>query len=187
MVDSLCVFRTELLKLLVTCFSEAMYLSPSSESQVLNPWVSFFCSAENRLARHTKTTSRYPMHKSAHFEYFLFVLFNWTPQDEGFFLFFTLLHFFAGTFQKAKKPKELQITKGKIVFSSFLFVGCYAWNACLRSPQCGSMLLRPVDWDFLSKTFIFFCCIQWQPCNPPMTCHLWISSVYRCSFINTKL
>uniref|UniRef100_A0A3B3Z3X0 HID1 domain containing b n=1 Tax=Poecilia mexicana TaxID=48701 RepID=A0A3B3Z3X0_9TELE len=42
--------RTELLKLLLTCFSEAMYLSPSSETQVLNPWVSFFCSAENRHA-----------------------------------------------------------------------------------------------------------------------------------------
>uniref|UniRef100_A0A3Q2QIB7 HID1 domain containing n=1 Tax=Fundulus heteroclitus TaxID=8078 RepID=A0A3Q2QIB7_FUNHE len=42
--------RTELLKLLLTCFSEAMYLSPSSESQGLNPWVSFFCSAENRHA-----------------------------------------------------------------------------------------------------------------------------------------
>ncbi|MED6245026.1 cell wall biogenesis protein [Ataeniobius toweri] len=42
--------RTELLKLLLTCFSEAMYLSPSSDSQVLNPWVSFFCSAENRHA-----------------------------------------------------------------------------------------------------------------------------------------
>uniref|UniRef100_M4AQZ4 HID1 domain containing n=1 Tax=Xiphophorus maculatus TaxID=8083 RepID=M4AQZ4_XIPMA len=42
--------RTELLKLLLTCFSEAMYLSPLSDSQVLNPWVSFFCSAENRHA-----------------------------------------------------------------------------------------------------------------------------------------
>ncbi|XP_017293557.1 protein HID1b [Kryptolebias marmoratus] len=42
--------RTELLKLLLTCFSEAMYLSPSSDSSVLNPWVSFFCSAENRHA-----------------------------------------------------------------------------------------------------------------------------------------
>ncbi|KAM9424029.1 protein HID1b [Pholidichthys leucotaenia] len=40
--------RTELLKLLLTCFSEAMYLPPSSESKVINPWVSFFCSAENR-------------------------------------------------------------------------------------------------------------------------------------------
>uniref|UniRef100_A0A1A7Y216 HID1 domain containing n=1 Tax=Iconisemion striatum TaxID=60296 RepID=A0A1A7Y216_9TELE len=42
--------RTELLKLLLTCFSEAMYLSPSSDSKVLDPWVSFFCSAENRHA-----------------------------------------------------------------------------------------------------------------------------------------
>ncbi|XP_047464295.1 protein HID1-like [Mugil cephalus] len=42
--------RTELLKLLLTCFSEAMYLSPSSESKILNPWVSFFCSSENRHA-----------------------------------------------------------------------------------------------------------------------------------------
>uniref|UniRef100_A0A3Q2CV89 HID1 domain containing n=1 Tax=Cyprinodon variegatus TaxID=28743 RepID=A0A3Q2CV89_CYPVA len=42
--------RTELLKLLLTCFSEAMYLSPSSENQALNPWVAFFCSAENRHA-----------------------------------------------------------------------------------------------------------------------------------------
>ncbi|XP_072229876.1 protein HID1b [Leuresthes tenuis] len=42
--------RTELLKLLLTCFSEAMYLPPSSESKVLNPWVSFFCSTENRHA-----------------------------------------------------------------------------------------------------------------------------------------
>ncbi|KAM9716603.1 LOW QUALITY PROTEIN: protein HID1b [Menidia menidia] len=42
--------RTELLKLLLTCFSEAMYLPPSSESRVLNPWVSFFCSADNRHA-----------------------------------------------------------------------------------------------------------------------------------------
>ncbi|KAG7460184.1 hypothetical protein MATL_G00218970 [Megalops atlanticus] len=43
--------RTELLKLLLTCFSEAMYLPPSSsDSSVLNPWVTFFCSAENRHA-----------------------------------------------------------------------------------------------------------------------------------------
>ncbi|XP_040924361.1 protein HID1b isoform X2 [Betta splendens] len=42
--------RTELLKLLLTCFSEAMYLPPSSESRGLNPWVAFFCSAENRHA-----------------------------------------------------------------------------------------------------------------------------------------
>uniref|UniRef100_V9K8M1 Protein HID1 n=1 Tax=Callorhinchus milii TaxID=7868 RepID=V9K8M1_CALMI len=42
--------RTELLKLLLTCFSEAMYLSPSSEGNILNPWVQFFCSTENRHA-----------------------------------------------------------------------------------------------------------------------------------------
>ncbi|XP_033896296.2 protein HID1 [Acipenser ruthenus] len=42
--------RTELLKLLLTCFSEAMYLAPSSESNVLNPWVQFFCSTDNRHA-----------------------------------------------------------------------------------------------------------------------------------------
>ncbi|XP_039976888.1 protein HID1 isoform X6 [Xiphias gladius] len=42
--------RTELLRLLLTCFSEAMYLPPSSDNNVLNPWVTFFCSAENRHA-----------------------------------------------------------------------------------------------------------------------------------------
>ncbi|XP_039991453.1 protein HID1b [Xiphias gladius] len=42
--------RTELLKLLLTCFSEAMYLPPSSESRNLNPWVAFFCSTDNRHA-----------------------------------------------------------------------------------------------------------------------------------------
>nr|XP_046232325.1 protein HID1b [Scatophagus argus] len=42
--------RTELLKLLLTCFSEAMYLPPSSERKNINPWVSFFCSSENRHA-----------------------------------------------------------------------------------------------------------------------------------------
>ncbi|XP_034563422.1 protein HID1-like [Notolabrus celidotus] len=42
--------RTELLKLLLTCFSEAMYLPPSSDRKNLNPWVSFFCSTENRHA-----------------------------------------------------------------------------------------------------------------------------------------
>ncbi|XP_041830912.1 protein HID1b isoform X1 [Melanotaenia boesemani] len=42
--------RTELLKLLLTCFSEAMYLPPSTDSRVPNPWVSFFCSSENRHA-----------------------------------------------------------------------------------------------------------------------------------------
>ncbi|XP_041937953.1 protein HID1b [Alosa sapidissima] len=42
--------RTELLKLLLTCFSEAMYLSPSTDINTLNPWVTFFCSADNRHA-----------------------------------------------------------------------------------------------------------------------------------------
>ncbi|KAJ8371356.1 hypothetical protein SKAU_G00113840 [Synaphobranchus kaupii] len=42
--------RAELLKLLLTCFSEAMYLSPSPDQSVPNPWVSFFCSAHNRHA-----------------------------------------------------------------------------------------------------------------------------------------
>uniref|UniRef100_A0A674DZE7 HID1 domain containing n=1 Tax=Salmo trutta TaxID=8032 RepID=A0A674DZE7_SALTR len=38
-----------MLTLLLTCFSEAMYLPPSSDT-ILNPWVSFFCSTENRHA-----------------------------------------------------------------------------------------------------------------------------------------
>ncbi|XP_031429374.1 protein HID1 isoform X1 [Clupea harengus] len=42
--------RTELLRLLLTCFSEAMYLPPSSDTSILNPWVTFFCSTENRHA-----------------------------------------------------------------------------------------------------------------------------------------
>ncbi|XP_041942889.1 protein HID1 isoform X2 [Alosa sapidissima] len=43
--------RTELLRLLLTCFSEAMYLPPSSDNNnILNPWVTFFCSTENRHA-----------------------------------------------------------------------------------------------------------------------------------------
>ncbi|XP_016896198.1 protein HID1 [Cynoglossus semilaevis] len=42
--------RTELLRLLITCFSEAMYLPPSTDNTVLNPWVTFFCSTENRHA-----------------------------------------------------------------------------------------------------------------------------------------
>ncbi|KAG7263416.1 hypothetical protein CRUP_037779 [Coryphaenoides rupestris] len=42
--------RSELLRLLLTCFSEAMYLPPSSDNSVLNPWVTFFCSTENRHA-----------------------------------------------------------------------------------------------------------------------------------------
>uniref|UniRef100_A0A8C9YT17 HID1 domain containing n=1 Tax=Sander lucioperca TaxID=283035 RepID=A0A8C9YT17_SANLU len=39
-----------LLRLLLTCFSEAMYLPSSSDNNVLNPWVTFFCSTENRHA-----------------------------------------------------------------------------------------------------------------------------------------
>uniref|UniRef100_A0A8C5C006 HID1 domain containing n=1 Tax=Gadus morhua TaxID=8049 RepID=A0A8C5C006_GADMO len=42
--------QMELLRLLLTCFSEAMYLPPSSDHSVLNPWVTFFCSTENRHA-----------------------------------------------------------------------------------------------------------------------------------------
>uniref|UniRef100_A0A6Q2YE73 HID1 domain containing b n=1 Tax=Esox lucius TaxID=8010 RepID=A0A6Q2YE73_ESOLU len=42
--------RTELLKLLLTCFSEAMYLPPSTDNLCLNPWVTFFCSTDNRHA-----------------------------------------------------------------------------------------------------------------------------------------
>uniref|UniRef100_A0AAY3ZZC1 Uncharacterized protein n=1 Tax=Denticeps clupeoides TaxID=299321 RepID=A0AAY3ZZC1_9TELE len=42
--------RMELLKLLLTCFSEAMYLAPSSDKNILNPWVTFFCSTDNRHA-----------------------------------------------------------------------------------------------------------------------------------------
>ncbi|TNN71581.1 Protein HID1 [Liparis tanakae] len=42
--------RTELLRLLLTCFSEAMYLPSSTDNAVLNPWVTFFCSTENRHA-----------------------------------------------------------------------------------------------------------------------------------------
>ncbi|XP_063077846.1 protein HID1-like [Engraulis encrasicolus] len=42
--------RMELLKLLMTCFSEAMYLSPTTDNNTLNPWVAFFCSQDNRHA-----------------------------------------------------------------------------------------------------------------------------------------
>ncbi|XP_030631630.1 protein HID1-like [Chanos chanos] len=42
--------RTEVLKLLLTCFSEAMYLPPSADSNTINPWVRFFCSPDNRHA-----------------------------------------------------------------------------------------------------------------------------------------
>ncbi|XP_077979763.1 protein HID1-like isoform X1 [Glandiceps talaboti] len=43
--------RTELLKLLLTCFSEAMYLPPVADAHTHpNPWISYFCSSENRHA-----------------------------------------------------------------------------------------------------------------------------------------
>ncbi|XP_077474154.1 protein HID1 isoform X2 [Stigmatopora argus] len=42
--------RAELLRLLLTCFSEVMYLPASADERTLNPWVAFFCSAENRHA-----------------------------------------------------------------------------------------------------------------------------------------
>ncbi|XP_019734806.1 protein HID1-like [Hippocampus comes] len=42
--------RTELLRLLLTCFSEVMYLPASTDNHILNPWVTFFCSTENRHA-----------------------------------------------------------------------------------------------------------------------------------------
>lgn len=41
--------RTELLKLLLTCFSETMYRTPS-KSEEPNKWIGFFTSAENRHA-----------------------------------------------------------------------------------------------------------------------------------------
>ncbi|XP_061561528.1 protein HID1-like isoform X2 [Phycodurus eques] len=40
--------RAELLKLLLTCFSEVLYLAPTDHH--VNPWVLFFCSASNRHA-----------------------------------------------------------------------------------------------------------------------------------------
>ncbi|XP_041473383.1 protein HID1-like [Lytechinus variegatus] len=43
--------RTEILKLLLTCFSETMYLAPASDAHSLpNQWISFFCSSDNRHA-----------------------------------------------------------------------------------------------------------------------------------------
>ncbi|BFZ03463.1 hypothetical protein BsWGS_06502 [Bradybaena similaris] len=43
--------RTELLKLLLTCFSETMYLPPVADAHVLpNQWIQFFTSTENRHA-----------------------------------------------------------------------------------------------------------------------------------------
>lgn len=41
--------RTELLKLLLTCFSETMY-RPPSRSEEANKWIVYFTSAENRHA-----------------------------------------------------------------------------------------------------------------------------------------
>ncbi|CAB0019475.1 unnamed protein product [Nesidiocoris tenuis] len=42
--------RTELLKLLLTCFSETMYNPPSDMSTAPNKWVQYFTSSENRHA-----------------------------------------------------------------------------------------------------------------------------------------
>ncbi|XP_013077027.2 protein HID1-like [Biomphalaria glabrata] len=43
--------RTELLKLLLTCFSETMYLPPVADAHVVpNQWIQFFTSTENRHA-----------------------------------------------------------------------------------------------------------------------------------------
>jgi len=42
--------RTELLKLLLTCFSESIYMPPAEESDNKNRWITCFCSSENRQA-----------------------------------------------------------------------------------------------------------------------------------------
>lgn len=43
--------RTELLKLLLTCFSETMYLPPVSDAHSIpNQWITYLCSSENRHA-----------------------------------------------------------------------------------------------------------------------------------------
>ncbi|XP_066923547.1 protein HID1-like [Clytia hemisphaerica] len=42
--------RSELLKLLLSCFSEAMYLPPSDAPNAPNKWLQYFASAENRHA-----------------------------------------------------------------------------------------------------------------------------------------
>ena len=42
--------RTELLKLLLTCFSETIYTTPVEGKDNTNRWISWFCSAENRHA-----------------------------------------------------------------------------------------------------------------------------------------
>ena len=42
--------RTELLKLLLTCFSETIYTPPVEGKQMINRWICCFCSSENRHA-----------------------------------------------------------------------------------------------------------------------------------------
>ncbi|XP_071814665.1 protein HID1-like isoform X3 [Apostichopus japonicus] len=43
--------RTELLKLLLTCFSETMYLPPVSDAHSIpNQWITYLCSSDNRHA-----------------------------------------------------------------------------------------------------------------------------------------
>jgi len=42
--------RTELLKLLLTCFSEAIYLSPIDAQETPNKWLAYFTSSDNRHA-----------------------------------------------------------------------------------------------------------------------------------------
>ncbi|XP_064594547.1 protein HID1-like [Liolophura sinensis] len=43
--------RTEILKLLITCFSETMYLPPVADAHTQpNPWIAFYSSTENRHA-----------------------------------------------------------------------------------------------------------------------------------------
>ena len=42
--------RTELLKLLLTCFSETIYIPPVEGKEMVNRWISCFCSADNRHA-----------------------------------------------------------------------------------------------------------------------------------------
>jgi len=44
------IHRAELLKLLLTCFSEAMYLPPSDAPNTANKWLQYFASSENRHA-----------------------------------------------------------------------------------------------------------------------------------------
>ncbi|RWS25953.1 protein HID1-like isoform X1 [Leptotrombidium deliense] len=42
--------RTELLRLLLTCFSSTMYMTPSEAGHIPNRWIQFFTSSENRHA-----------------------------------------------------------------------------------------------------------------------------------------